>query len=327
MKPYECGIICAPLHPSMIDYGFSFTSEVKAPLHTYMSFPHKSNTEAYADAIPPRLSDHHHLTTYSDACWGSQIGNTIREGIHLPLFKFRSMRGAILFRSGGPLMWKADRQDRTALSLCEAEIRATNMGSCLTINIRNMISHLANCGFPINNTSSATPVNNDNNACIKWCHNSTSKGNCHIKLRENVTREWVDNGSIMVSHVSGKSNPADLFTKEMWDRAHFRRLQDSFMRRSSDFLKGIHIHTLTLPLPEITHIAQSAHYILPPAPELLDILLAHQSFCMPEALSCLSHAGWHILSCVSLLSRILWAIAWGVWLYNTHTGYLLTRFS
>ncbi len=96
------------------------------------------------------------------------------------------MSGAILFRSGGPLTWKADRQDCTALSLCEAEIRM-NMGSCLTITIRNMISHLANCGFPINDTSSATPVNNDNDACIKWCHNLTSKGNRHIELRERTS--------------------------------------------------------------------------------------------------------------------------------------------
>jgi hypothetical protein len=199
------------------------------------------------------------------------------------------MSGAILFHSGGPITWKADRQDRRALSSCEAEIRATNMGSCLTINICNMISHIANCGFPINDTSSATPVYNDNDACVKWCHNLTSKGNRHIKLRENVTCEWVDNGSITVSHVSGKSNPADLFTKEMQDGGHFRRLRDSFTRRSLDFLKGI--HTLTLPLPEITHIAQSAHYIPPPAPELLDVLLAYQSFHTPEALSCLSHAG------------------------------------
>jgi hypothetical protein len=166
-----------------------------------------------------------------------------------------------------------------------------------------MISHLANCGFPINDTSLATPVYNDDNACIKWCRILTSKGNCHIKLRKSVTREWVDNGSITVSHVSGKSNPADLFTKEMQDGAHSRRLRDSFRRQSLDFLKGI--HTLTLPLPEITHIAQLAHYILPSAPELLNVLLTHQSFRTPEALSCLSHAGQHILSRVSLLLRIL----------------------
>jgi hypothetical protein len=55
---------------SMIDYGLSFTLAEKAPLHTYLTFPHSSDTEAYNDALPPRTDQHHHLTTYSDACWG-----------------------------------------------------------------------------------------------------------------------------------------------------------------------------------------------------------------------------------------------------------------
>jgi len=54
---------------STINYGFSFTSAEKAPLHTYMTFPHSSDTEAYNDAIPPRSTHHHRLSTYSDACW------------------------------------------------------------------------------------------------------------------------------------------------------------------------------------------------------------------------------------------------------------------
>jgi hypothetical protein len=93
---------------STINYGFTFSLEEKAPLHTYMSFPHSSNTEAYNDALPPCPDSHHCLTTYSDACWGSQLGNAIRKGIQLPLFKFRSMSGAIIFRSGVPIIWKID---------------------------------------------------------------------------------------------------------------------------------------------------------------------------------------------------------------------------
>ncbi len=46
-----------------------------------MTFPHLSDTEAYIDAILPKTNQHHRLTTYSDACWGSQISNAIREGI------------------------------------------------------------------------------------------------------------------------------------------------------------------------------------------------------------------------------------------------------
>jgi hypothetical protein len=81
---------------STIGYGFTFTSEVRAPLHTYMSFPHPSDTEAYDGAILPKHGNHHRLTAYIDACWGSQIGNAVWEDIQLTHFKFRSMSGAII---------------------------------------------------------------------------------------------------------------------------------------------------------------------------------------------------------------------------------------
>jgi hypothetical protein len=88
---------------STIDYGFTFTSKTQLPLHTFMSFPPSSDTEANTNAIPPMPAQHHRLSTYSNACWGSQLGNAIREGIQLPLFKFRSMSGVIVIRSGAPI--------------------------------------------------------------------------------------------------------------------------------------------------------------------------------------------------------------------------------
>jgi hypothetical protein len=279
---------------STIDYGFTFTFKLKAPLHTCMLFPHPSDTEAYHDALPPKLGSHHCLTMYSDACWGSQIGNAIQEGIQLPLFKFRSMSSAILFCSGGPLTWKADQQECTSLSSCEAKIRATNMGSCLTLNTRNMILHLSACGYPINDASFPTPIYNDNEACIKWCHNMTSKSDHHIELQENITREWVNKGAITVSHISGKSNPTNIFTKDMRDGAIICKLWDSFMCRGSAFLKSL--HTSTLPIPNAmasdpSHIAQSVHCIPPSAPGTLEVLLSHALLHTLAALSCLTHAG------------------------------------
>jgi hypothetical protein len=72
------------------------------------------------------------------------------------------------------------------------------MRSCLTVNTRNMISSLSDLGYPIHDTKSPTPLDNDNNACVKWCHNMTTKGNRHIENRKNSTREWVANGTISV---------------------------------------------------------------------------------------------------------------------------------
>ena len=281
---------------STIDYGFSFSSEETAPLHTYMSFPDSSDTEAYTDALPPRPDSHHRLTTYSDACWGSQIGNAIRDGIQLPLFKFRSMSGAIIFRSGGPITWKTERQERTSLSSCDAEIRATNMGSRLTVNLRNMILHLQSLGYPIDDTDLATPIYNDNDACVKWCHNLTTKGNRHIEHRENATREWVADGSLAISHVSGKCNPSDIFTKEMRDGANFRRLRDSFMSRASDFLKNIFVSLGPSSKLGPAYAAQTACYVSSTRPSTLDVLLSHPLSRTRDTLSCLSSAGRYILS-------------------------------
>jgi hypothetical protein len=162
---------------STINYGITFTSKESPALHAYMLYPHASDTEAYMDALPPKPHQHHHRTTYSNACWGSQLGNAIREGIQLPLFKFRSMSGAIVMRSRGPISWKAEQQEWSSLSLCEAEIQATNTGSRLTVNTCHMISSLLSLGYPICDKDMAMPLYNDNNACVKWCHNMTIKGN------------------------------------------------------------------------------------------------------------------------------------------------------
>jgi hypothetical protein len=126
-------------------------------------------------------------------------------------------------------VWKAVRQERISLGSCKAKIQATNMGACLTVNTRNMISSLSNLGYPIDDTALPTPLYNNNDTCVKWCHNMTTKGNSHIKNRKNSTRKWVADRTITVTHVSSKCNLSDIFTKEMQDGANFCRLRDSFM--------------------------------------------------------------------------------------------------
>jgi hypothetical protein len=212
------------------------------------------------------------------------------------------MSGAILFCLGGPLTWKADCQDLTSLSSCEAEIRATNMGSRLTVNTCNLILDLSSKGYLIMDAETTTPVFNDNDACVQWCHDMTTKGNQHIKHRENVTREWVEDGSISVSHVSGKCNPADIFTKEIIDAANFRHVRDAFMCRGSNFLKGIYAWLSESVVTPPLHVAQTANYVQPDWLGILEVILSHSAFHMYAALSCLLNAGQHILSWVSLIS-------------------------
>jgi hypothetical protein len=107
------------------NYGISFTSDDTALMHSYVHYPPPSVTETYDDAIPPKLGSSNQLSAYRDACWGSQLGSFVADSTLLPLFKFRSMNGGIVFKNGGPLGWLGKRQDRTSLSSCKAEIHAT----------------------------------------------------------------------------------------------------------------------------------------------------------------------------------------------------------
>lgn len=225
------------------DYGISFTSDSVDPMHCYVHFPPSTDVEAYSDAIPPTPATSSTLSSYSDACWGSQIGSAVVEGTLLPLFKFRSMSGGIIFRYGGPLGWLCERQDQnlTSLNSCEAEIRATNATSKKVVDFRNLCTSMCANGHSLPDSTLPTILYNDNDACVcvKWLHNMTSKATRHIELRENSVREWVQNNSLAVKHISGKINPSDIFTKEMRDGTHFWRLRDSFMfmSRLSDFLQ------------------------------------------------------------------------------------------
>ena len=69
------------------DFGIHFTLSSTDPVHTFVHFPDSSDVEAYTDAKPPSPSHQSPLTSYSDACWGSQIGSAVRDGTLLPLFK------------------------------------------------------------------------------------------------------------------------------------------------------------------------------------------------------------------------------------------------
>jgi hypothetical protein len=199
--------------------------------------------EAYRNAIPPHLHNSSGLSSYSNACWGSQIGKAVTEGTLLLLFKFRSISGGIVFKNGGLLGWLSECQECTSLSSCEAEIRATSATSKKVVDLRNLSLSLTELGYPIADIAQPTLIYNDNDACVRWSYNMTSKAAHHIKLRENSVREWVQDKTIAVKHIAGKINPADIFTKEMHDGAHFRWLRDSFMSRLLDFVSSSLLET------------------------------------------------------------------------------------
>jgi len=181
---YKAAIHALKYLYSTCDYGISFHSRASTSLNGFTHFPHHHDKEAYSDASPPTPSECHQLTAFSDACWGGQFGNAVPDGTQLELFKFRSLSGFLICCSGGPIAWKSDRQSKTALSSCLAEIIATN--ECVK-DVESIKHRASDLGMDIGDR--CTTVYNDNQACVQWSHTTTSKGIKHVNLRENFVRE------------------------------------------------------------------------------------------------------------------------------------------
>jgi hypothetical protein len=233
---------------------------------------------------PPTLTNSSTLSSYSDACWGLQIGNAVADGTLLLLFKFRSMTGGIIFRTGGPVGWLGERQDRTSLSSCEAEIRATNATSKKVVDFCNECQSLAKSGHDIADVTSPTLLFNDNDACVRWSYNMSSKAACHIELWENSVHKWTQSKLLTVKHVSGKLNPSDIFTKEMCDGTHFWRLRNSFMSRLSNFVNVSLLAVHHGRQSALSSIPAAAHAVLAAGPLSYFSALASSSFCFSTVL-------------------------------------------
>ena len=220
---------------STSEYGVSYHSDACHTIQAFNHFPHHHDKEAYSDATPPSVSECHQLTGFSDACWGSQIGNSVPDGTPLELFKFRSLSGFVICMSGGPVSWKSIRQDHTSRSSCEAEILATDECVKEVESIRHRAHDL---GIP--EATNCTTIYNENQACVQWSASVTTKGIKHLNLCETCVRETQHAGRILVSHIPGIINPSNIFTKEMKDATHFRRLRDSMRCSKQAFFKHHH---------------------------------------------------------------------------------------
>ena len=111
-----------------IGYGISFSSKSTTTLKTFLHIPLPHDAEAYSDARRPYDHETHELSAFSDANWGPQDASApdpvTPQQVHPK--NMRSMSGYIIFRSGGPILWSCVRQERTARSSSEVEIKATD---------------------------------------------------------------------------------------------------------------------------------------------------------------------------------------------------------
>ena len=190
--------------------GILFTSRDSQPMTSFVKFPLDPNK----------------LTSLCDSNWGPQCAKTVPVDAppqFLDLWKSRSISGFMIWL-GGPVHWSSKRQTITARSSTEAEIYATD--ECV-----KCLQHISNILKDMNLFEKVTdgpiPIWNDNEACVKWSHNLTTKGLRYLQMRENAVRENILSGFCDVSHIAGKNNISDMFTKEEKAAHHYIKCRDA----------------------------------------------------------------------------------------------------
>jgi len=188
--------------------GIYFTSNKRTKLEAFLQFP----------LSQPVLA-------MSDANWGPQDAKPPTVPCELPLFTSRSM-SAFYIDLLGPLHLLSRRQIVTTGSSAEAEINATDECVKFLLELSQIFDFLDLKHLFMSTTNI---IYNDNQECVNWSKCTTTKGLHHIQMKENRVRENIQSNFILIQHVNGKVNLADVFTKEMKDTSHFVALRDLMM--------------------------------------------------------------------------------------------------
>jgi hypothetical protein len=205
---YESACYVAKYLACTKSLGIYFTSRKRSTLESFLHFP-----------VPQKIM------SMSDANSGPQDASLSTTRQDLPLFISRSM-SAFYIDLLGPLHWLSKRQKVTAASSAEAEIYATDECVKFLLELVQILDFLDVRQIFMDNTNI---IYNDNRACVQWSKKATTKGLRHIQMRENRIRENIASNFVSIQHIDGKTNLADIFTKEMKDTSHFVELRDLFM--------------------------------------------------------------------------------------------------
>ena len=137
------------------------------------------------------------LTTYSDADYA---GDTLTR---------RSTSGVLCLYMGGPISWLSQKQRSVALSTTEAEYMAASEATKEIIWLVRLFKEIT--------TMTAIPLLRiDNLSAVKLVHNPVyHKRSKHIDVRYHFVREKCEEGQLLVEHVCGQEQLADILTKPL----------------------------------------------------------------------------------------------------------------
>jgi hypothetical protein len=150
---------------------------------------------------------HLKLQAFTDADWGGNYDDKT------------STSAYIIYFGGNPVSWLSKRQKTVARSSTEAEYRSAANTSAEIMWLSNLLGEL---GVP----SQIPTLVCDNIGTTYLCSNPVFHSRMkHIALDYHFVRQQVQNGKLIVSHISTKDQLADILTKPL-HRTRFSLLRD-----------------------------------------------------------------------------------------------------
>lgn len=153
------------------------------------------------EGIVYRPGSAHNLECYSDADHGGDRDTA------------RSTSGILCLYAGGAIAWQSKLQSTVAISSTEAEIVAASEAAREAIWLKKVLKDLNG-----DRHAPQTILFVDNESAIKLASNPTEfhQRTKHIRIRSFFIRECVKDHSVILSHVKGTGQIADMLTKPLY---------------------------------------------------------------------------------------------------------------
>lgn len=130
----------------------------------------------------------------------------------------KSVSGYVFILNGAAISWKCAKQNVVAQSTGEAEYLSVSVAAREALWFRHLYKEI---GFDPQTTP--TTIFSDSEIAINMTKNAVYRSRTkHINLAYHHIRDEVAQGTVSVIHISGKENPADIFTKPLPAEAHER---------------------------------------------------------------------------------------------------------
>lgn len=121
----------------------------------------------------------------------------------------KSTTGVLFIFNGGPVSWGSRRQRATAISTMDAEFYAASEGTRESIWLKSLLLEL---GVDVGRVL----IRCDSNCALSLINDGENhKRAKHIDVKYFYVREQQNLNNILVTHIRGKDQPADMFTKPL----------------------------------------------------------------------------------------------------------------